>query len=312
MNAKSYAATNPASTSKPIGAFFRWEIAGEAVGVHLSLNVIELLERDAARAADKVAAGVLLGRAHHGRELTLIVEHYESATPERGAAESPFANPQALETMLDRWRPGRSRMSVLGFYRSGANEAVLNATDLIRPAGAASNPGEKAEQNRAFVGRRGRTNRSPGLDSCQMRFKIPSEFSFLSNLVRDGSARRLYISLVKALSFASRREFRSIAPNSQKPVRQRNHNHLNISERPRYTAHEAPVSRESKPSAPRNSAQTKFMPWLKRYQWVFFGLSALPLMVAIFVSTRNNALCSSHARRANRLRRFRPRFEAGA
>src|ERR1700691_2387090 len=128
MNAKPYTAANPAS--KPIGAFFRWEIAGEAVGVHLSLNVIELLERDAARATDKIAAGVLLGRAHHGRELTLIVEHYESATPERGATESPFANPQAVETMLDRWRPGRSRMSVLGFYRSSTEASALNSTDL--------------------------------------------------------------------------------------------------------------------------------------------------------------------------------------
>jgi protein TonB len=30
------------------------------------------------------------------------------------------------------------------------------------------------------------------------------------------------------------------------------------------------------------------MPWLKRYQWIFFGLSALPLMIAVFVSTRYN------------------------
>ena len=171
----SYAATNAASTSKPIGAFFRWEIAGEAVGVHLSLNVIELLERDAARATGKIAAGVLLGRMHHGRELTLIVEHYESATPERGASESPFASAQAVETMLERWRPGRSRMSVLGFYRSCAEASALNSTDLSAVQAALMNvsSGTTTSAPQAEGSRDGN-----GAGAGARQFRIRNEFSY--------------------------------------------------------------------------------------------------------------------------------------
>ena len=284
MNTKSYVAPNPAS--KPIGAFFRWEIAGEAVGVHLSLNVIELLERDAARAADKVAAGVLLGRTHHGRELTLIVEHYESATPERGASESPFADPQALETMLDRWRPGRSRMSVLGFYRSCAEEAVLNTTDLSAVQATLTNasstvpdpaPATDASRDRAEAAA---PTRSTIQDPERVFLLIEPRAGRLSTACLYLARKGVVVCQSPRIPF-NRAELakNGTATASQTPEQHR---------APSYTAQDAPVARESRPVVPRDMAQTKFMPWLKRYQWIFFGLSALPLMIAIFVSTRNN------------------------
>ena len=258
----------------------------------MSLNVIELLERDAARATDKIAAGVLLGRAHHGRELTLIVEHYESATPERGATESPFANPQAVETMLDRWRPGRSRMSVLGFYRSSAEEAVLNATDLSAVQATLSNTGSKG------------TNPAPSTDTVQKAAETPAptvsgiqdpERIFLLIEPRAGlSTACLYLARKGVVVCQSPR----IPFNRAELAKTGTSTESQSSEQyrpPAYAAKETSVSREGKPPAPRDRASAKFMPWLKRYQWVFFGLSALPLMIAVFVSSRYNQAAAPHA-----------------
>jgi periplasmic protein TonB len=129
VNAQSYTAASPAA--KASGAFFRWEIPGQALGVNLHLNIIELIERDALRAGTRFAAGVLLGRFDRGRDLTMTIEHYAAATPERGAADCPFSDSERVRVMLDRWRPGKSRMSILGLYRTCADqEPVLNEDDL--------------------------------------------------------------------------------------------------------------------------------------------------------------------------------------
>lgn len=130
MNAQPNIANSPAA--RAAGAFFRWEIPGESLGVNLHLNIIELMERDALRAGRKYAAGVLLGRFDRARELTMTIEHYAAATPERGAVDCPFGDSERVRLMLDRWRPGKSRMSIIGLYRTCADqEAVLNEDDLI-------------------------------------------------------------------------------------------------------------------------------------------------------------------------------------
>jgi protein TonB len=282
MSSRSYATPN--ATSKPIGAFFRWEIAGEAVGVHLSLNVIELLERDAAKAAGKVAAGVLLGRMHHGRELTLIAEHYESATPEFGASDSPFANAQAVERMLDRWRPGRSRMSVLGFYRSCAEETVLNATDLSAVQATLLNQGGATGGTEPVAGAT-KTEDSP---STRAGIQDPERI-FLLIEPRAGrlSTASLYLARKGVVVCQSPR----IPFNRAELAKNGTSTEAQAPEKYRattYSTPDVPVERERKPAASRTTAATKFMPWLKRYQWIVFGLSALPLMVAVFISARYN------------------------
>lgn len=146
---------SPASSAKSTGAFFRWDIADEGIAVQLHLNMIELLERDAIRAGDNLAAGVLLGRLYQGRELTLAIEHYQPATPELGALDSPFAYPSLIESMIERWRPGRSRMSVIGFYRTcNGMEPGLNEDDLsaIGATLGNSNPGQKQRLAQASAG----------------------------------------------------------------------------------------------------------------------------------------------------------------
>lgn len=118
-----------ARASRPLGTFFRWEIPTEGISVHLNLRIIELMERDASQAGGKAVAGVLLGRPHRGRDLTLTIEHYEMATLDGETLDSPFANPRLAESILERWRPGRSRMSILGLYRTTAGNAVVNSDD---------------------------------------------------------------------------------------------------------------------------------------------------------------------------------------
>ncbi|MGA3294951.1 MAG: TonB family protein [Candidatus Acidiferrales bacterium] len=109
--------------------FFRWEIADEGIAVDIHLNVVELLERDAMRARGKMAGGFLLGRVNRGRVLTLTVEHYEPVTPERGVSGSPFADCERMEAMVNRWRPGHSRLSLIGLYRTCMPQNVFLTND---------------------------------------------------------------------------------------------------------------------------------------------------------------------------------------
>jgi protein TonB len=121
------------------GAFFRWEFPEEAIAVDFHLNVIELLERDAMRARGKMAGGFLLGRANRSRGLTLIVEHYEPLTPERGISDSPFADRGRMESLMNRWRPGHSRLSLIGLYRTCTPQTVLLTNDDLAALAADAN-----------------------------------------------------------------------------------------------------------------------------------------------------------------------------
>jgi len=81
------------------------------------------------RARGKMAGGFLLGRTSRGRGLTLMVEHYEPLTPERGIPDSPFADRGRMESLMDRWRPGRSRLSLIGLYRTCTPQSGLLTND---------------------------------------------------------------------------------------------------------------------------------------------------------------------------------------
>ncbi|MCU1241122.1 MAG: TonB family protein [Candidatus Acidoferrum typicum] len=119
---------NLTTTAALCGAYFRWEPPDEAVSIDLHLNIVQLLERDVVRAGENSAAGLLLGRMEAGH---LIVEGAEAATPETGAPKSPFTDLAKMEPMLDRWRPGKKRISIVGLYRSsGQGGSVLTKDDL--------------------------------------------------------------------------------------------------------------------------------------------------------------------------------------
>ena len=146
---------NPTATTelrqRPAAPSIRWEIPDEGIAVHLNENLIGLLQRDAARAGDKMIAGVLLGRTSRGRQLTLNIEHYEAATPEDGAVDSPFSESQRMESILQQWRPGQRRLSVVGYYRTCTHaQTALDSDDLAfleAHATTAPGPAENAERS---------------------------------------------------------------------------------------------------------------------------------------------------------------------
>jgi TonB family protein len=112
-------------------AYFRWEVPVEGVAICLHLNVVQLLDRDATRAGETSAAGVLLGRIEQGRQLTLVIEGYEACTPEGGALESPFKDRRLMDSVIERWSSRYGRMSAVGFYRTcGREGAALSKDDI--------------------------------------------------------------------------------------------------------------------------------------------------------------------------------------
>ncbi len=123
--------SNLNTVAKHGGAYFCWEVPDEEVVVRFHLNLLDRLEQEAIRAGDKTAAGVLIGQAENGGPVTLTVESYEAIAPELDASKSPFGNHCRLAQIVDRWRPGRKRISLLGFYRTSTREdEVLDEEDL--------------------------------------------------------------------------------------------------------------------------------------------------------------------------------------
>lgn len=106
----------------PACAFYRWETEGEPVAVHFHLNVVEVLEREIARAGDIEIAGLLLGRFNQSSKPTFIIEDCDP-TPfmtHRELSDPTFAK-LVLEAMAARWHSmSEKRLSVLGFYRASA------------------------------------------------------------------------------------------------------------------------------------------------------------------------------------------------
>lgn len=113
------------------GAYFCWEVPDEGVVVRFHLNLLELLEQEVIRAGGGTAAGVLVGQTDNARPLTLTVESYEAIAAEPEASKSPFGNHRRVAQIVDRWRLGRKRVSILGFYRTSTREdEVLDREDL--------------------------------------------------------------------------------------------------------------------------------------------------------------------------------------
>ena len=123
--------SNLNTVAKHAGAYFCWEVPDEGVVVRFHLNLLDLLEQEAIRAGGTTAAGVLIGQTENGRSLALTVESYEAIAPEPEPSKSPFGNHRRMAEIMDRWRPGRKRISILGFYRTSTREdEVLDKEDL--------------------------------------------------------------------------------------------------------------------------------------------------------------------------------------
>ena len=122
---------NQNTVDKHAGAYFCWEVPEEGVVVRFHLNLVDLLEQEAIVAGDRTAAGVLIGQTENGRQLTLTVESNEPIIPELGASRTPFGNRRQIAEIVDRWRPGRKRISIVGFYRTSTREdELLDKEDL--------------------------------------------------------------------------------------------------------------------------------------------------------------------------------------
>jgi hypothetical protein len=123
--------SNLNTVAKHAGAYFSWEVPDEGVVVRFHLNLVDLLEQEAIRAGNRSAAGVLIGRTENARHITLTIESYEAIAPELRASKSPLGNHRQVAQIVDRWRAGRKRISILGFYRTNAREdEFLDKEDL--------------------------------------------------------------------------------------------------------------------------------------------------------------------------------------
>ena len=123
--------SNLNTVAKQAGTYFCWEVPDEGVVVRFHLNLLDLLEQEVIRAGGGTAAGVLVGQTENARPLTLTVESYEAIAAEPEASKSPFGNHGRVAQIVDRWRPGRKGVSILGFYRTSRREdEVLDREDL--------------------------------------------------------------------------------------------------------------------------------------------------------------------------------------
>src|ERR1700735_2261669 len=116
-------------SAKQVGAYIRWQLPDSNIVLDFHRNALQLMQHGAARAVGQPVAGVLLGRVNRGRQVTFTVEDCDPAMTKRGLESSPFADRTLVETMSSRWRPGESRLSVIGLYRSGPSSS-LSGIDL--------------------------------------------------------------------------------------------------------------------------------------------------------------------------------------
>src|SRR6202044_709687 len=119
----------PESSAKQVGAYIRWQLRESDTVIDFHRNALQLIQHSAARSVGQPIAGVLLGRVNRGRQVTFTIEDCDPAMTKRGLESSPFADRALVETISTRWRPGESRLSVIGLYRSG-HDANLSGIDL--------------------------------------------------------------------------------------------------------------------------------------------------------------------------------------
>ncbi len=133
MTNANYPAGSPAASS-----LFRWEVADKAIAVHLSLELIERLERDTIEAFKNVTrrgseiGGVLLGRLANAGKRLVLVDGFEPV--ECDHARGPLyvfaeADRKRLEQAIARAKSGGA--NVVGFFRSNTRrDLCLDDEDI--------------------------------------------------------------------------------------------------------------------------------------------------------------------------------------
>lgn len=108
--------------------FYVWEVPEKEISIHLSLGVIDGLNRaleSASRSGPMRGSeigGVLLGRTKSDGKLKVIVEQFEPVPCEYASGPSYYLSEQdklVLEATLAKWAPASGKLiGVVGFYRS--------------------------------------------------------------------------------------------------------------------------------------------------------------------------------------------------
>lgn len=128
------------SSLSPVSASFRWEVPEKGITVHLSLDVVDRMEKEVLEAFRAVTSrgsevgGILLGRFSTSGRRTVLVESYEPIACDysRGPLYL-MADPdkQRLAQTIAKFK-GPGTPSVVGFYRSNTRrETILDDEDAI-------------------------------------------------------------------------------------------------------------------------------------------------------------------------------------
>jgi TonB family protein len=136
--------TNTTSPVESLGApsaaasFYRWEVPGKPIAVHISLDLVDRLEREAIETFKAVTkrgseiGGVLVGRTVPGSKRTVYLEEYEPVECEYSRGPLYMladADKNRLKQTLDRVKAGPK--SVVGFFRSNTrSNLILDDEDL--------------------------------------------------------------------------------------------------------------------------------------------------------------------------------------
>jgi TonB family protein len=138
--------TNSTIPAEPLGdpsadvSFYRWAVPEKPIAVHLSLDLIDRLERDVLESFKAITkrgseiGGVLVGRVESGNPATVIIDQYEPVECEyaRGPLYLLSDNDKArLRETIENVQKRGGGATVAGFFRSNTRrELTLDEDDL--------------------------------------------------------------------------------------------------------------------------------------------------------------------------------------
>jgi hypothetical protein len=128
-------------TTQAVPGYFVWEVPGQAVVIHLNLDVVDRMGADIMRgfgALPKRGAevgGVLLGSIENGDVTIVRVKDYETVPCQYKRGPSYLFTEDAQEAFdqaCARWQPGESRpVYAIGYYRSHTRDGPLMTAEDI-------------------------------------------------------------------------------------------------------------------------------------------------------------------------------------
>jgi hypothetical protein len=128
-------------TTQAVPGYFVWEVPGQAVVIHLNLDVVDRMGADIMRgfgALPKRGAevgGVLLGSIENGDVTVIRVKDYETVPCQYKRGPSYLFTEDAQEAFdqaCARWQPGESLpVYAVGYYRSHTRDGPMMTADDI-------------------------------------------------------------------------------------------------------------------------------------------------------------------------------------